>query len=94
MAFAGWGTFFAAIAGPVARRVLATLGIGMISYASLTVVQTQIEAAVAAGWSGLPADLYQMCAIFGFVDAVQYWLTAIAVVVTWLAVSRLGAVAS
>ena len=88
----GWGAFFAAIAGPIARRVLASLGFGLVTLVGLQVVQSQIDSAVGSAWTGIPADTYQVLALGGWVDALAYWLAAFATVVAWLAVSRLAQV--
>lgn len=94
MAYSGWGTFFGALAGPLVRKVLAAVGIGVLTYSGLSVVQTQISSAVAAGWSGVGASSYQIIAMSGFVDAVSYWLSAVSAVVAYAAVGHLGRLTS
>lgn len=42
---AGFGTFLAALAGPIAKKALTALGVGVISYAA---VSTALQAALAA----------------------------------------------
>jgi hypothetical protein len=66
------------------------LGIGVLTMVGLQAVSGSIHSAVAAGWSGLAADTYQVLALGGFVDAVAYWLAAVTSAVAWLALSRLA----
>lgn len=86
----GWSAFFAAIAGPLARRVLLSVGIGMVTLSGLGVVQSVVSGAIGAAWSGMSADAYQIVSMAGFVDAVSYWLAAVAAAVAWASLARLG----
>ncbi len=49
----GLGTFLAAIAGGLAKRVLTALGIGIVSYAAMTAALTAALAAAKNAWAGL-----------------------------------------
>lgn len=89
-----WSALFVALASPVAKRVLLSLGIGFVTMAGLSAVQSQIASAVAAGWSGMPASAYQIVAMAGLINAANVWLSAITVVVSSLAISRLGVLTS
>lgn len=67
MAFAGWGTFMAAVAGPVAKRVMVALGFGVVTLAGVTAaVQAGVNAAKAAlgGMSGVVADIAAISGLF------------------------------
>lgn len=71
MAFAGWGTFFAGIAGPVAKKVLTALGIGVVTMVGVdTAIQSALNSAKVAfgGMTGVVADIV---AISGFFSAVS-----------------------
>lgn len=71
MAFAGWGTFLAGIAGPVAKKVLTALGIGVVTMVGVdTAIQSALNSAKAAfgGMTGVVADIV---AISGFFSAVS-----------------------
>lgn len=94
MAFAGWGTFFAAVGGPLVKKVLTALGFGVVTLVGLQAVKGQIDSAVGAAWTGLPADTYQVLALGGWVDALSYWLAAIATAVAFLAVGRIAQVSA
>lgn len=69
MAFGGWGTFLAGIAGPVAKRALTALGIGVVSMVGVDVaIQSAVNSAKAAfgSMTGVVADIV---AISGFFSA-------------------------
>jgi len=89
---AGWGAFFAVAAGPIVKKALTALGVGLITFTGLSAVQGAVNTAVGAAWSGLGADVYSVLALAGFVDAVAYWLSAITAAVAVASMSRLGVV--
>ena len=67
MAFAGWGTFIAAIAGPVAKRVMVALGFGIVSVVGVTAaIQTGVGYAKSAlgGMTGTVADIAAIAGLF------------------------------
>lgn len=86
----GWGAFFGVIAGPLARRIMFALGVGVLTMVGLEAVSGTVQSAISSGWSGLAADTYQVLALGGFVDAVAYWLAAVSAAVAWLSLSRLA----
>lgn len=49
----GLGTFLAAIAGPVVKRALVALGIGVVSYAAMTAALNAALNAAKSAWAGL-----------------------------------------
>lgn len=79
MAFGGWGSFFAGVAGPVAKRVLSSLGIGIVATIGVqAAISTGINAAKAAmgGMTGVVADLVAMSGFFSAVSIIAGGLTA------------------
>jgi len=69
MAFGGWGSFLAGIAGPVAKRALTALGIGVVSMVGVdAAIQSAVNSAKAAfgSMTGVVADIV---AISGFFSA-------------------------
>lgn len=71
MAFGGWGSFLAGVAGPVAKRALAALGFGVVSMVGVDVaIQSALNSAKLAfgGMTGVVADIV---AISGFFSAVS-----------------------
>ena len=64
---AGLGTFLVAIAGPVVRKALTSIGIGIVSYAALsTALNTALSSAKGAlgGFGGDAASIVQMSGVF------------------------------
>lgn len=49
----GFGTFLAAIAGSLAKRVLTAIGIGIVSYAAMSAALNAALAAAKNAWAGL-----------------------------------------
>lgn len=63
------GAFLSMAAGPLARKVLAAIGVGVVSYTGLmTAIQFAYDEAAAA-LAGLPADAAAIIAIAGFFNA-------------------------
>ena len=48
-----FGAFLAAIAGPIAKRVLTALGVGVVSYAAVSLALNAALAAAKQSWAGL-----------------------------------------
>lgn len=71
MAFGGWGSFLAGVAGPVAKKALTALGIGVVSMVGVdTAIQAALNSAKVSfgGMTGVVGDLV---AISGFFSAVS-----------------------
>lgn len=88
-----WGAFLVAIAGSVARRVVVSLGLGVITYTGFAYMKSQIDAAVDSALTGIPADVYQIIALGGFVDALGVWLGALTTVAALVAFGKIGPLA-
>jgi len=81
MAFGGWGAFLAGVAGPVAKKVLTSLGIGVVTMTGVTAaLQSGLNAAKAAmgGMTGVVADLVAIAGFFSAVGIIAGGLTAAA----------------
>jgi hypothetical protein len=79
MALAGWGTFFASIAGPVAKKVFTALGIGTVTIVGLqAAINSGIAAASASlgGMTGVVADLIAMAGFFSAASIIAGAVTA------------------
>lgn len=71
MAFGGWGSFLAGVAGPVVKKALTALGFGVVSMVGVDVaIQSALNSAKTAfgGMTGVVADIV---AISGFFSAVS-----------------------
>ena len=81
MAFGGWGSFFAGIAGPVAKRGAAALGIGVVSMVGVdAALQTALSSAKSAmgGMTGVVADIAAIAGLFSSMSILAGGLTAAA----------------
>lgn len=81
MSFGGWGSFFAGIAGPVAKKVLTSLGIGVVTTVGVTAaVESGLNSAKTAmgGMTGVVADLVAISGFFSAAGILAGGLTAAA----------------
>lgn len=85
-----WAAMIGAGVGAWVKKGAAALGFGLITYVGFQALKAQVDSAVASMWLGLHADVYQIVALAGFVDAVGVWLGALATAVSFLAMRRLG----
>jgi len=67
----GLGTFLLAIAGPIAKRLLVSLGFGIVSYAAVGTALTQVLSAAKNAWGGLAAEPLAIIQIAGINTAVS-----------------------
>lgn len=85
-----WAALFGAIAGPIAKRVLAALGFGIITYGGYQAMYSGLENILDTMLSALSPALYQILALAGLVDVIGIWLGALATVVAISAFGTLG----
>ena len=63
---AGFGTFLVSLAGPIAKKVLTSLGVGVVSYAAVSAALAAVLSNAKAAWGGLAGDslaLIQMAGV-------------------------------
>lgn len=89
-----FGAFLLGLAGPVARRVLLSLGLGVISYAGLTVVAAQVQTAITEKYSLLTGSVLDLLNLIGFGQAVGIVLGAIIARAAFAAISKIGAMSA
>jgi hypothetical protein len=87
-------TFIAAGVGAWAKRALVSIGVGVVTYAGFSMLKGQLDAAMTTMWGGMPAAVYQLVALAGFVDAVGVWLGALTAAVSMLSLKQLGVLSS
>lgn len=63
MPLASW---LLSIATPIAVRVLAQLGVGIVSYVGVEAAVSQLISLARTSWAGLPSNVLQFMAIGGF----------------------------
>ena len=80
----------AAAAGPIAKHVLAALGIGLISYAALTALVDAVISHVQSNYSNIPSAVAQLLDLAGFGTALGIILGGIAARAAFGAIARFG----
>lgn len=60
-----FGEFLLGLSGPIAKKVLVSLGIGVVTTVGLTVALDQMLGIAKANWGGLPSIVAQFMAISG-----------------------------
>lgn len=88
------GAFLAAAVGPLAKRVLQALGIGIISYAGLSVALTAVIDSVKSSWSGMSGPVLDLLQLAGFNTAIGIVLGAMVAKLSFTMTERLGRITS
>lgn len=61
----GLGTWLVALAGPIARRVLASLGLGVVTYVGMDTAISGLLAQARAGWGSMGGEVASYVAMTG-----------------------------
>ena len=85
---AGWGTWLLAIAGPVAKRVMVSLGIGVVTYVGMDAALSSALGAARGAWGGMGADVAAFVAMAGVNTACSILAGALTARVALEAVKR------
>lgn len=85
-----FGSFLVALAGPVARRVMLSLGLGVVSYAGLTLVADQVKSAVISNYGNLSGSVLDLLNLIGAGQALGIVMGGIIARAAFAAVSRIG----
>lgn len=88
-----WGAFFMALAGPMAKQVLISLGIGFISFVGLDAAVTAGLSAAKGYLSGMPSAVISILAIAGVWTAMSIVVGGILARLSMMVLSRLGKIA-
>lgn len=80
----------AAAAGPIAKYVLQSLGIGFITFALLTTLVNTLTTHIQTAYGGMPASVAVMADMLGIGTAIGIILGAIAARASYAALARLG----
>jgi len=84
--------FLAAAVWPLAKKVLASLGIGFLTYEGLTAIGSQVQSAVISSWGSIGGATIQILNLAGATSAVGILLSAITAKVALVAIGRIGKV--
>lgn len=85
-----WATLFTSLAGPIAKRVLVALGVGVISYAAVLTAFNTVKDSFLAAYGQISVDLLWMIELAGLHTAAGIILGAMVARLTLQAVTRLG----
>lgn len=84
----GIGSWLVALAGPIARRVLLSLGLGVVTYVGLDVALSAALSSAKASLGALPADIAALLAIAGVNTAASILAGALTARVAMIALKR------
>ena len=68
---ANLGAFFVALAGPVVKKAMTALGIGIVSYAAISTALTSALGAAKSAWSGFGGDSLALLELSGVSTALS-----------------------
>ena len=89
MHFAWLFTLLSTAIVPLAKKLLAALGIGMVSYIGINFALDQAKAQLMASMSGIPSDIAMLMGLFKFDVAINIMLSAVATRVALAGVNKL-----
>lgn len=78
------GAFLEGAVGPLAVKVLTSLGIGIISYGSLVMVINSAISLAQSKYTGLPSVAFNLAALAGFGECMSLIASAVVFRVTFL----------
>lgn len=91
---ANWFVWLLSAVGPIVKKVLASLGVGWVTFTALTAFAIQLRDYVVAAWGTMPGDLIAIASMSGFGTALGIILGAFAYKASLSAISYLGRVVS
>jgi hypothetical protein len=78
------------LAGPIAKKALAALGMGVLSYAAVQAAFAGVQAALLASYGQISADIVGPLNMAGFGQAIGIVLGAMSARFSLLAVKKIG----
>lgn len=85
----GFAGLLQSIAGPIAKRVLISLGFGIVSYAGLQTAFTAAQSALTSAYGAITGDIAGILGLAGFGQAIGVILGAMAARIAFMQVSKL-----
>lgn len=87
---ANFGAFLLGMATPIARKVMAALGLGVVSYGGLVLVAYQVRDAIVSHYGTLSGSVLDLLNLLGAGQAVGIVLGGIIARAAFAAISRIG----
>lgn len=79
---------------PLAKKVLVSLGIGVLTYGGLSLIAQQVQNEVVGLWGQVSGDMLSMASLLGIPQSFGVLLGAIMARVALIAVGRLGRISA
>lgn len=85
----GLGAFLMGLIGPLATRVLLTLGLGVVSVTGLTAVLALVQQQIQNSFNGLPLDVASFIFMSGLPQSMAIILSALAARLSMMQLSKI-----
>jgi cell division protein FtsX len=85
-----WASLLMGLVGPMAVRVLISLGLSVITYTGATLVLNNASNAAKAAFGGMAPDVLQLLALAGLFQAMSIVIGAIAGGIALMTFKRIG----
>ena len=79
---------------PLAKKVLVSLGIGVLTYTGLSLISTQVQNEVIGLWGNVSGDMLSMASLLGIPQSFGIILGGLAGRVALISASKLGRIAA
>jgi len=86
--------FLLAAAWPLAKKILTSLGIGVLTYQGLTLVAQQLESAIVGAWGQVGGVTLQILSLAGIPQALGILIGGFTAKAALVAIGRIGRVAA
>lgn len=83
-----WWDWLLSVCVPVAKRVLGSLGLGVLSFTGVSATLNAALDAAKAAWGGLLIEVAQLLAMAGFFDFMAITSGGIVAGIAWLTLKR------
>jgi hypothetical protein len=91
---ANFGMFLLGMVTPLLRRALLALGLGVVSYAGLALVGSQVKDAVTARYGQITGSVLDLLNLIGFNEAIGIILGGMLARLAFAAISKIGVMSS
>jgi hypothetical protein len=85
----GVGTWLVSLAAPLTRKVLASIGVGVVSYAAISVALNAALDAAKSAWAGFGGDALAIVQLAGVSEAMSIIAGALIARVSVMALNKL-----
>lgn len=79
---------------PLGKKLLVGLGIGVLTYAGLSAIGTQIQSAIVSSWGGMGTVTLAILSLGGVTQSVGIILSAISARIAFVSIGKFGKITS